>query len=59
METNQTPAQNKKVFIAAIIVLAIMNAINGYFLFSEKHDKNELAVEKKKVEQNYSNLEQD
>jgi peptidoglycan hydrolase CwlO-like protein len=57
METNQTTAGNKKVFIAAIIVLAIMNATTGYFLFSENHNKKELAVQKAKVEQNYSNLE--
>jgi predicted nucleic acid-binding Zn-ribbon protein len=34
-----------------------VNAITGYFLFSENQNKNQLAVQKATVEQNYSKLE--
>jgi hypothetical protein len=59
METNQTSARHKKIFIAAIIILAIMNVVTGALLISENQHKNQLAVQKEEVEQNYSNLEKD
>ncbi len=58
METNQTPARDKK-FIAAIVVLALMNIGTGIALFTTHQYKNQVIVQKEEVEQNYSNLESD
>lgn len=58
METNQTPAREKK-FITAIVILALLNIGTGIALFTTHQTKNEVMVQKEEVETNYSNLERD
>jgi predicted RNase H-like nuclease (RuvC/YqgF family) len=59
METNETPARQKKIFIAAIIALAITSAVTGGLLINEHQHKVEITAQKEEVDQNYSNLEKD
>ena len=58
METNQTPTRERK-FIAAIVILALLNIGTGIVLFTTHQTKNEVIVQKEEVETNYSNLEKD
>ena len=59
METNPNSARPKKIFIAAIIILAIMNVVTGALLISENQHKNQVIAQKEEVDQSYSNLEKD
>lgn len=59
METNQPSARHKKIFIAAIIILAIMNIVTGGILIKEHQTRTEVTAQKEQVEQSYSNLEKD
>ncbi|MDB5284845.1 MAG: hypothetical protein JWO06_3920 [Bacteroidota bacterium] len=59
METNQTGPRQKKLFIAVVVAMLLINSVTLYFMFSEKHDKNELAVQKTELQENYTKLDQD
>lgn len=59
METNEQPGSHKKFFIAAIILLALGNAVLGFFLFRENKQKIEVSTQKAEVETSYTNLEGD
>ena len=56
METNQTGTGTKKIFISALIALALINAVTLYFMFSEKKEKHEVIAQKDTLEQDYKNV---
>ena len=45
-----------KVVIAALVILAIVNGVTLYFLFSEKHEKTEVIAQKNDLEQDFHNV---
>ena len=59
METNETGTVNKKIFIAVIVAMLLINSVTMYFMFSEKQDKNEVTAQKTELQQNYTKLDQD
>ncbi|HWB63938.1 MAG TPA: hypothetical protein VG603_10535 [Chitinophagales bacterium] len=56
METNQTNTGAKKVFIATVIALLLLNGVTMYFLFSEKQEKTEVVTQKTSLEQDYHSV---
>ena len=56
METNQNGMRTKKLFITAIVAMALINAVTLYFMFSEKKDKEEVTSQKNTIEQDYKNI---
>ena len=56
METNQNGMRTKKLFITAIIAMALINAVTLYFMFSEKKDREEVTSQKNTIEQDYKNI---
>src|ERR1700761_9190582 len=56
METNQNGARTKKLLIAGLIALALINAVTLYFMFSEKKEKQEVISQKNTVEQDYKSI---
>lgn len=56
METNQSGAGRKKLFISAIVALLLINGVTLYFLFSENHEKNDVTTQKVALQENFKNL---
>jgi peptidoglycan hydrolase CwlO-like protein len=56
METNESGAGRKKMYISAIIALLLINSVTLYFLFSENHEKTDLSTQKTALESNFKNL---
>ncbi len=57
METNAKSAGNRKLMIAAIAALLLVNGVTAYFMFNNLHHKNVLIVQKAAVEKQYTSLE--
>lgn len=56
METNEKKANNKKIFIGAIIALLLLNGVTGYLLFSEKDQRVTVTSQKTALETEFRNL---
>jgi cell division protein FtsB len=57
METNQTGAAGrKKLYVSLIVALLLINGVTLYFLFSENHEKMDLADQKTALQSNFKSL---
>jgi hypothetical protein len=56
METNESGAGRKKMYISAIVALLLINCVTLYFLFSENHEKTDISSQKTALETNFKNL---
>jgi hypothetical protein len=56
METNSDAQASKKLFIAALIAMALINTVTLYFMFSEKKEKTEVIAQKDTITQDYKNI---
>src|ERR1039457_6964508 len=56
METNQSGARMKKLFISAMIAMLLINSVILYFLFNEKHEKQVVIEQKTSLEQDYKSV---
>ena len=56
METNSNAQGTKKLFITALIAMALINVVTLYFMFSEKKEKTEVIAQKDTVTQQYKDI---
>jgi len=56
METNQTGATNKRVYISAIVVLLLINMFTLYMFFSTKSAKEDIGSQKTALEMQFKDL---
>ncbi len=56
METNQTGAGKKKLYISLIVALLLINGVTLYFLFSENREKMDLTDQKTALQTNFKTL---
>lgn len=59
MSTQTEKSSGRKIMIAAIVLLALTNAVTLYFLLTEKHEKEQVIVEKVSLEQDYQSVTTD